>query len=258
MKHDCVDAVEGRWWEAVFIYPDPRFKIETISMQNMSRQITRNQIIIVAMTSFQNQEFNLIMGMMQEPRAGPATKSRISAMGCIAVERNIRSYCRSRLTDLQKYDIFIKNHIKERLIFMKALHNYWSWVGHWGDDTDQDAGDVSWDDYLYNTMTEEELQITFKTLTNCTCCKRHEDINGINKQNYNRMRKGCSRTCMCSCRHHSRRLRRVLLENDLEVSYGDVCPEEVLSLRGGLETVVPCPPVFGDLALWYSSWDGTF
>ena len=209
------------------------------------------------MTSFQNQEVNLIIGMLQHSLTGSPPKSRVLAMGCSAVERNIRSYCRLRLTSDQKYEIFINKHIKERLIFMKMLHNYWSWVGHWGTNEDLDAEDeISWDDYLYNTMTKEELQITFKTLTNCNCCKRHVDINGINKGNYNHDNRCCSRTCLCSCRHHSRRLRRVLLVNDLETSYGDVSPEEVSILRGGLETVVPCPPAFGEDELWYSTWGG--
>jgi hypothetical protein len=149
------------------------------------------------------------------------------AINCEGIERLIRAYARPRLSDDLKENIIKKRNVMERLHFMKCFHDKWAWVGHWG--AGDDGLEVSWIEYLCFNMTTEEIQTTFKILTKCGCCERHEDLNGINKTNYNY---NCKR-CSCNCRHYARWMRRVLEFEGGKIPnmYDHADTEEVDNLR---------------------------
>lgn len=176
------------------------------------------------MTEFQQGEMNLIIAFLQKENNG--SNARRNAMLCNSVERTIRWFCCPYKKDIEKHEIYTKAYVYERLKCFRDLQDYWYWIGHWEVDNDEDGEPVSWGNFLAKTLTTQEKVISFKILTNCTCCKRHQDLHGINKQNYSH-----NHRCSCTCRHMARWLKRCLDCDGVEPSYGFVTQKEVSCLR---------------------------
>ena len=154
------------------------------------------------------------------------SNARQRAMTCNSVERSVRAFCSPVMSSLEKSEIFTKVHVNERLNCLNEVSNYWCWIGHWEVVNDGVTEETSFGDYLHEKLTIEEKLKTFKILTNCTCCKRHQDFYGINKQNYAK-----SPRCSCKCRHYSRWLHRFLVHEGIEPLHGLITKHDVLDLR---------------------------
>mgnify|MGYP001377450566 CR=1 FL=1 len=183
------------------------------------------------MTQYQQEEINMIMALLQSQSGGRRT-ARSIAMSCNSVERSVRTFCHHSKNLDEKNDIYLKAHVCERLIFLTNLKDHWAWIGHWGNTFDLDDEGVSWGEYLYNSMTNDEMKTTFKLLTKCTCCKRHQDLHGINKKNYNTIHQ-----CNCKCRHYARWIRRCLIYQNIEVPYEGIEAGEISRMRSFEETI---------------------
>ena len=185
---------------------------------------------IPTMTEYQQEEMNLIVALLKTSCTG--SNARETAMACNSVERSVRAFCCPSKSSFEKNEIFTQAHVCERLKCLNDVCNHWSWIGHWEVANDGVTEDISFGEYLYEKLTTEEKLKSFKILTNCTCCKRHQDLHGINKQNY----VGCRR-CSCKCRHYSRWLRRFLLHDGIEPSQGVLTDQDVSGLRPCNEVV---------------------
>lgn len=174
---------------------------------------------------FQQGDMNLIVAILQK-EDGDGSNARHDAITCNSVERAIRGFCCPSKNVLEKLQICTKAHLYERLKFFQDLHDYWYWIGHWEVPNEEETEPVDWGEFVHNTLTIQEKKVSFKILTSCTCCKRHQDLHGINKQNYTHKRR-----CSCSCRHMARWLKRSLENDEIQLCYGFVTPNDVSCLR---------------------------
>ena len=99
---------------------------------------------------------------------------------------------------ISKNELKIKSNVSESKNLIKAMQEQWYWFrsGH------------NWKDYLQKYMDDEQLIYLYNTLTNCKCCKRHQDYKGINSLIY--LTK--DRKCQCFCRHQKRWVERILVQ----------------------------------------------
>jgi hypothetical protein len=70
----------------------------------------------------------------------------------------------------------------------------------------------NWEEFIDVYTAEEELIVSYNTLGECKCCKRHQDYTGINSVLY----LAKDRRCKCSCRHDKRHIERVLTVQGFE------------------------------------------
>lgn len=134
------------------------------------------------------------------------------------------------LSDQLKEDSIRKSRVEERKRFMMDLFNQWYTIGYYGvENMDEDEDGVDWMTYVHRNMTNEEVRTTFKILTKCGCCARHKDIDGTNNHS--------DRTCKCSCRHHARAMRKIIIHTKYTVPLSCECVDidEVNRLRNCFE-----------------------
>jgi hypothetical protein len=99
------------------------------------------------------------------------------------------------------------NELKNRTNLNKCKYFIKTLLYQWRQSTTR-----NWHEFLDVYMAEEELIVSYNTLGECKCCKRHQDYTGINSVLY--LTK--DRICNCSCRHDRRHIERVLKERGIE------------------------------------------
>lgn len=133
-------------------------------------------------------------------------QSAILAINCDLIRDKIQLYASPQLVAELQTDICVTVLAKKRV---RSLDNEFTrWV-LMADDRARnlDGPDiVPFSDHLMNTLTTEELNDSFNILTHCKCCRRHQDLTGINRTNYGFKH----RLCKCPCRHYSRRIWRTI------------------------------------------------
>ena len=99
--------------------------------------------------------------------------------------------------NFNKSELKINSKASQSKYFIIAMTEQWNWFN----------SSLNWASYLQKYMDDSELIYLYNTLTNCRCCKRHQDYKGINKANY----LAKYRKCNCVCRHQKRWVERVLI-----------------------------------------------
>lgn len=99
--------------------------------------------------------------------------------------------------NFNKSELKINSKASQSKYFIIAMTEQWNWFN----------SSLNWASYLQKYMDDSELIYLYNTLTNCRCCKRHQDYKGINKANY----LAKDRKCNCVCRHQKRWVERVLI-----------------------------------------------
>jgi hypothetical protein len=133
-------------------------------------------------------------------------QSAIFAISCDLIRDKIQLYASPQLVAELQIDLCVTVLVNERV---RSLDNEFTrWVLMADDHVrDLDGPDiVPFSDHLVNTLTTEELNDSFKILTHCKCCRRHQDLTGVNRTNYGFKH----HLCKCPCRHYSRRIWRTI------------------------------------------------
>lgn len=100
--------------------------------------------------------------------------------------------------NFNKNELKINSNASQSKYFMITMVEQWNWFN----------SGLNWASYLQKYMDDHELIYLYNTLTNCRCCKRHQDYKGINRINY----LDKDRKCKCMCRHQKRWIERVLAD----------------------------------------------